>query len=61
MEIVDGVVTKIYQVGKISPNGMPVLRESQAISDIMSSDAYNGAPIYFIPYNSDIGPIIYTG
>lgn len=44
----------------MNKNGLPVLRESQAIADIMSSPSYNGAPIYFLPYNSDIGPIIYT-
>ena len=33
--------------------------ESKAIEDIMNSSKYNGAPIYFIPYNSDSGPIIY--
>ena len=41
-------------------------RESRAIEDIMSSimdasdkKAYNGAPIIFIPYNSDIGEIVF--
>ena len=49
----------IYQVGKVNKNGLPVSRESKAIEDIMNSSQYNGAPIYFIPYNSDIEPIIY--
>lgn len=52
-------IVGIYQVGKVYKNGLPVSRESKAIEDIMNSSKYNGAPIYFIPYNSDIGPIIY--
>jgi len=56
----DGNVVNIFQVGRVSGNGLPVARESQAIEDIMNSNDYNGAPIYFIPYNSDTGPIIYT-
>ena len=59
VEITDGVVTSIHQVGKVNQNGMPVVRESRAIADIMSSPNYNGAPIYFWPYNSNSGPIIY--
>ena len=41
-------------------------RESRAIEDIMSKIdpddddiIYNGAPIIFIPYNSDIGEIVF--
>ena len=52
-------IVSIYQVGKVNKNGLPVSRESKAIEDIMNSSKYNGAPIYFIPYNSDSGPIIY--
>ena len=52
-------IVAIYQVGKVNKNGVPVSRESKAIEDIMNSSQYNGAPIYFIPYNSDIEPIIY--
>lgn len=59
VKIVDGEVDTIYQVGKVSKMGLPVPRESKAIIDIMNSPGYNGAPIYFIPYNSNIGPIIY--
>lgn len=55
----NGDVIAIYQIGKVSGNGLPVSRESKAIADIMNSKAYNGAPIYFIPYNSNSGPIIY--
>lgn len=54
-----GDVIGIYQIGKVSKNGLPVSRESKAIADIMNSSSYNGAPIYFIPYNSNSGPIIY--
>ncbi|WP_242825961.1 RHS repeat-associated core domain-containing protein [Clostridium tunisiense] len=59
VEIVDGEVIKIYQCGKLSKNGIPITREAKAIEDIMNSPDYNGAPIYFMPYNSGIGPIIY--
>ena len=59
VEIVDGDVSKIHQAGKVNRNGLPVARESRAIADIMSSPDYNGAPIYFWPYNSNSGPIIY--
>lgn len=59
VEVVDGKITSIHQVGKVNKNGLPVARESRAIEDIMSSDEYKGAPIYFWPYNSDMGPIIY--
>ncbi|GFI05229.1 hypothetical protein IMSAGC005_04083 [Lachnospiraceae bacterium] len=59
VEISDGEISSIHQVGKVNQNGLPVARESRAIEDIMSSPDYNGAPIYFWPYNSDMGPIIY--
>ena len=59
VEISNGQISSIHQVGKASKNGLPVARESRAIEDIMSSPDYNGAPIYFWPYNSDMGPIIY--
>ena len=59
VEIVDGEITSIHQVGKVNQNGLPVARESRAITDIMNSPDYNGAPIFFWPYNSDSGPIIY--
>ena len=56
----DGEVTKIHQVGKVNKNGTPVMRESEAIEDIMNSPDYNGAPVYFWPYNNpDMGPIIF--
>jgi len=60
VEMVNGNIKRIYQVGKVNKNGLPVLRESLAIYDIMNSPKYNGAPIYFLPYNANIGPIIYT-
>ena len=60
VEIVDGEVTKIHQVGKVNKNGTPIMRESKAIDDIMNSSDYNGAPVYFWPYNNpQMGPIIY--
>ncbi len=59
VEISNGEVTAIHQVGKVNQNGTPVARESHAIADIMRSPDYHGAPIYFWPYNSDMGPIIY--
>ena len=43
----------------MNKNGTVISRESKAIEDIMNSDDYNGAPIYFLPYNSDIGEIIF--
>ncbi len=55
----NGEVVAIYQVGKVNKNGTVISRESKAIEDIMNSDDYNGAPIYFLPYNSDIGEIIF--
>ena len=59
VEIVDGNIVGIHQAGKVNNNGTPVIRESRAIEDIMNSPDYNGAPIYFWPYNSNSGPIIY--
>ena len=60
VEIVDGKVIKIHQVGKVNQNGTPVSRESKAIEDIMNSSNYNGAPVYFWPYNNpQRGPIIF--
>ncbi len=60
VEIVNGEVTKIHQVGKVNKNGTPIIRESKAIEDIMSSIDYNGAPVYFWPYNnSHTEPIIF--
>lgn len=60
VEIVDGKVIKIHQVGKVNQNGTPVSRESKAIEDIMNSSDYNGAPVYFWPYNNpQRGPIIF--
>ena len=59
VEMVDGKITKIHQVGKINKNGTPVIRESKAIADIMGAPDYNGSPIYFWPYNVESGPIIY--
>lgn len=55
----NGEVVAIYQVGKVNKNGTVISRESKAIADIMNSSDYNGAPIYFLPYNSDIGEIIF--
>lgn len=58
--MVDNEVVRIYQVGRVNRNGTPVVRESRAIEDIMNSPNYNGAPIYFLPYNNpSMGPIIY--
>ena len=59
VERVDGEIVNIYQVGKVSKNGLPVSRESKAIADIMEAPDYNGAPINFLPYNSDQGTITY--
>ncbi len=59
VEFVNGEIVKIYQVGRVTKSGLPVSRESVAIADIMNSPDYNGCPIEFIPYNSDIGSIIY--
>ncbi len=59
VEVSNGEITSIHQVGKMNQNGTPVIRESQAIADIMASPDYNGAPIYFWPYNSNSGPIIF--
>ncbi len=59
VEVANGEITSIHQVGKVNQNGTPVMRELQAISDIMASPDYNGAPIYFWPYNSNSGPIIF--
>ena len=60
VEIVDEEVTKIHQVGKVNKNGTPIMRESKAIDDIMNSSDYNGAPVYFWPYNNpQMEPIIY--
>ena len=59
VEVVDGEIVCIYQVGRANQNGTPVIRESRAIADIMESPDYNGAPIYFLPYNSNSGPIIF--
>ncbi|HBE09595.1 MAG TPA: hypothetical protein DCY81_03530 [Lachnospiraceae bacterium] len=55
----EGKVIAIYQVGKVNKNGTVIPRESRAIEDIMSSDDYRGVPVYFLPYNSDIGEIIF--
>ena len=52
-------VKAIYQVGKVSKNGMPVVRESRAIADIIASEASGSVPVNFVPYNSSIGSIIY--
>ena len=60
VEVLNGEITSIHQVGNVSKNGMPVVRELRAIADIMASPDYNGAPIYFWPYNSNSGPIIYN-
>ena len=59
VEMVDGKITKIHQVGKLNKNGTPVIRESKAIADIMGAPDYNGSPVYFWPYNVESGPIIY--
>ena len=59
VDVVVGKVVAIHQVGKVNKNGTPVIRESQAIEDIMNAPDYDGAPIYFWPYNADSGPIIY--
>ena len=52
-------IVGIFQIGKVNQNGLPVSRESKAIEDIMNSLNYNGAPITFIPYNSNMGNIDY--
>lgn len=59
VEVVNGEVVSIHQAGRVNKNGTPVIREVRAMADIMSSPDYNGAPIYFWPYNSDSGPIIF--
>ena len=59
VEVVNGNVTNIYQVGKVNQNGTPVSREVKAINDIMASPDYNGARITFIPYNSSVEAIIF--
>ena len=54
--------TKAYRYAdavEYNKNGTVISRESKAIADIMNSSDYNGAPIYFLPYNSDIGEIIF--
>ena len=58
VEIVDGKVATIYQAGRVDAQGFPVTREAEAIVDIMGSPDYNGAPIYFIPYNSNSALIL---
>ena len=58
VEMNNGQVTSIHQVGKVNKDGTPVVRERQAIQDIMSSPDYKGEPIYFWPYNSNSGPIL---
>ena len=58
VETVNGDIVAIHQVGRVNGNGTPVIREMRAIADIMSSSDYNGAPIYFWPYNIKSGPII---
>lgn len=55
----DGEIVAIYQVGKVNKNGTVISRESKAIADIMNSDDYNGTPIYFLPYNTNNGEIIF--
>jgi len=52
-------IVGIFQIGKVNQNGLPVSRESKAIEDITNSLNYNGAPITFIPYNSNMGNIDY--
>ena len=47
VEIIDGEVTRIHQVGRVNQNGTPIIRESKAIDDIVNSPDYNGAPVYF--------------
>ena len=56
---VDDKIAKIFQIGKVNKNGLPVSRESKAIEDIMNSLDSKGTPITFVPYNSDIGNIDY--
>lgn len=59
VEYKNGDIVAIYQIGKINKNGLPVSRESKAIADIMTSSKYNGVPIFFVPYNREIEPLIY--
>ncbi len=59
VEMVDGEIKVIHQAGKVNMDGSPVSRERAAIKDIMGSPDYHGQPIYFWPYNSNSGPIIY--
>jgi hypothetical protein len=52
-------IKAIYQVGKVNKNGTVIARESRAIADIMTSLDAHGVPVHFLPYNSDIGEIIF--
>ena len=53
----EGKVVAIYQIGRVNQNGLVVPRESTAIADILQVS--DGVPVTFLPYNSDIGPIIF--
>ncbi len=48
---VDGKITDIYQVGRVTKKGLPVSRERKALIDIMNSDDGRNAIIHFISYN----------
>ena len=48
-----GRVMEIHQVGRTTrKTGAPVLRERKAIRDIRSSKDYNGARIFYHPYDA---------
>jgi Pretoxin HINT domain len=48
----DGAPVRFYQVGRQTSSGIPVMRESQAIWDVVTSEDMNaGVPITFVPYN----------
>lgn len=53
VEVSEGKITQIYQVGRVNKNGTPVSREVQAINDIKSSPDYNNVRITYLPYNKE--------
>jgi hypothetical protein len=44
-------VKEIHQVGRLTRSYRPVSREMRALRDIVRSNDYNGAPIYYHGYN----------
>ena len=47
----NGQISEIHQVGRTNKSGTPVSREVKAMNDIKNAPQYNGAPIYFHPYD----------